>query len=132
MKLVQKDVAQWVAEKLEIDIHPPYISFALEDDFFTLRGGVIFNDWNGANIEITLYCPGAYRRELQAQIFRYVFNDLGCIRLTARTRGNNKTMQKMLERIGFEREAIMEDYFGRGDDAHLYRLKRGAVERWLK
>lgn len=132
MKLIERDVAPWVSEKLGVSIHPPYISFAVEDQFYTLRGGVILNDWNGANIEITLYCPGAYRRELAKQVFEYVFRQLECKRLTARTRHDNKDMQKMLDQLGFEREGTMKNYFAPGVDAHIYRLDPDRAERWMK
>ncbi len=132
MKLIEKDVTAWVGAKLGIEINPPYISFAIEDQFYTVRGGIILNDWNGHNIEITMYAPGVYRREIARQILEYVFGQLDATRLTARTRHDNALMRSMLEKGGFEKEGVMKNYFGLDMDAHIYRLDPDRAERWMK
>lgn len=124
-------VALWVARQLQLSIHPPYVAIGVVADDGRELGGMVFNDWNGANMEVTVYGPRALNRMTLRAAFNYVFNEAKAIRLTARTKRNNKRMRKLLLRIGFEYEGTMKDYFGRSDDAMLFRLTPQAAAKWM-
>ena len=64
------------------------------------------------------------RRDMLSLIAEFVFLQLGCLRLTARTHRRNRLAQKLLSRAGFEYEATQKRYFGpdKGDDALLFVL----------
>jgi hypothetical protein len=127
------EVAKFVGDGLDREILPPYVSIGVLDDLLVLRGGMVFNDYTGPNIEITIYGPGQITRQSLKVAFGYVFEELKCIRLTARTRRDNRLMCKLLPRLGFDYEATMKQYFGpdRADDALVFRLTHAYASKWM-
>lgn len=124
-------VAEWVAQRLGIPIQPPYRAIGVENEQGEAIGGMVFNDWTGANVEITIFGPGALTRKTLRVALRYVFGELKALRLTARTKRDNGMMQAVLGRLGFEREGVMRDYYGRGQHAVLYRLLPRQAAKWM-
>lgn len=137
MKLVfgeDKLVADWVGINLGLAILPPYTAIGGTVDGAELLIGAVFNNWNGSNLDITLYGPGAIRRTAIRGIYHYVFNQLGAERLTAITRRSNKLMCKKLHKLSFKYEGISERYFGptKSEDAIRFVLFPQNAERWMK
>lgn len=126
-------VGAFASEKMGRAIIPPFTSMGIVDDAGELVGAIIYNGFNGANIEISFYGPGALHRRFIRAAFDYPFTQLNVIRLTARTRRSNKTTCKLLPRLGFVYEATLKNYFGpsRGDDAVLFRMTRSEAAKWL-
>jgi RimJ/RimL family protein N-acetyltransferase len=126
-------VGQFAAERLGRAIIPPFTSMGIVGDDGQLAGAIIYNGYNGANIEISFYGPGTMHRRFIKAAFAYPFDQLKVIRLTARTKRSNKLMCKLLARLGFTYEATLKNYFGpsRGDDAILYRMTRSEAAKWL-
>ena len=123
-----------VAQALGVVFSGPYEAIGFVDDAGKIRGGAIFNNYNGSNIEVTVYAKNIATRGMIRAMLHYVFVQLKCNRVSARTHRWNKTAQKMLPRMGFEYEATLKQYFGpeKRDDAILYRMDRKtALERWL-
>jgi hypothetical protein len=127
-------VANWVGINLGLTIHKPYTAIGGTTDGQSLAIGAVFNQWNGSNIEITLYGPGALRRGAIRGIYHYVFVQLGAQRLSATTRRSNKLMCRKLSKLGFECEGVGKRFFGstRKDDAVRFVLFPHAAERWMK
>lgn len=112
----------------------PYEAIGFLDDSGNLRGGALFNNYNGSNIEVSVYAPNMATRGMIRAVMHYAFVQLGCNRITARTRKDNKTAQKMLPRMGFKYEASLKLYYGQrsNDAAVLYVIDREtALKRWL-
>jgi RimJ/RimL family protein N-acetyltransferase len=127
-------VAEIVGDALGIFISPPYTAIGFLDDAGSIRGGAIFNNYNQSNIEVTVYAKNIATRGMIRAVMHYVFVQLNCNRLTARTRKSNKVAQKMLPRMGFKYEATLQLYYGpdKNDAAVLYWIDRQtALERWL-
>lgn len=127
------EVGAWAADKLGISLNPPFVAMAIIDDANQIRGANVFNNWNGFDIEISHYGPGTWTRPMiRAALLEYPFDQVGALRLTARTKRSNKTMCKLFPRLGFVYEATLKRHYGpsRGDDAILYRLDREAAEKW--
>jgi RimJ/RimL family protein N-acetyltransferase len=126
-------IVKWVMGKLQAPAVKPYRGLGLEDDRGRLVAGVVFNGYNGANVDITVYGPGHIgRRELRA-VFAYAFNALHATRITARTRRKNVLHSgKILERMGFRYEGKAVSYYGEGRacDAMVYRMLRHEC-RWI-
>jgi RimJ/RimL family protein N-acetyltransferase len=126
-------IVKWVMGKLQAPAVKPYRGLGLEDDRGRLVAGVVFNGYNGANVDITVYGPGHIgRRELRA-VFGYAFGPLQATRITARTRRKNALhSDKILERLGFRYEAKAVAYYGEGraNDAMVYRMLRREC-RWI-
>ena len=126
-------VGVFAAERLGVPIVPPFTSMGIVDDNNQLVGAIIYNGFNGANIEVSVYAPGALHRRFIRAVLAYPFEQLNVIRLTARTKRSNKIMCKLFPRFGFVYEATLKNYFGpsRGDDAVLYRMTRSEAAKWL-
>lgn len=127
-------VAHWVFENLGLPVTPPYVAIGGTVDDKTLSIGVVFNQWNGSNAEITLFGPGAIRRGCVRAIFHYAFIQLGVNRLSATTRRSNKTMLRLLPRFGFHFEGTSKHWFGphRADDAMRFVLFPENAQKWMK
>jgi RimJ/RimL family protein N-acetyltransferase len=129
-----EEVGAFAAAKLGIPILPPYTSMGIVDDLTgELAGAIIYNRYNGADIEISFYGPGTMHRRFIRAAFAYPFEQLNVLRLTARTKRSNKAMCKLLPRLGFVFEATLKNHFGptRGDDAILYRMSRAEAAKWI-
>ena len=125
-------VAALLCDKLGVKIVPPFASIGLREAG-KLKGGVIFTNWNGVNVEITIYAPGMLNRRLISFIANYVFVEIGCLRVSTRARRSNVLALSVNRKIGFREEGVARRYFGPsdGDDAILFgMLKEECV--WLE
>jgi hypothetical protein len=127
-------VAKWVSENIGIVMVPPYVAIGGTRDGRTLCIGVVFNDYNKSNVEISLYGPGALTRGNISAIYQYAFNQLGVNRVTAKTRRTNKRMQKLLPKFGFKYEGTSARYFGpsKADDAIRFVLFPEEAEKRIR
>ena len=144
MKLITDQpeiIAQFVATGLQRTFHPPYtaLGWVVEHgEQWRLVGGVVFNDYNGYNIEASIYWKGPMTRQPIVETLRYVFEQCKCGRLTAKTARGNAKMRKILPRLGFQIEAELKDFFGAGSqrdrskNALVFRMERLAAEKWIK
>lgn len=126
-------VAKWAGQRMAETFHPPFTAIGFTKDGETLHGAAIFNGWNGSNIDITICGHGCLSRYSIGMAYQYVFGQLNASRLTARTARSNKRMQKLLPRLGFAFEGVMQRYYGttRDLDGLVYRLLRADALKWL-
>lgn len=125
-------VAEWVGNGLRKPIHPPYTAIGWVDEQDNLRAGAVFNQWNGSNIEVTIYGPRGFGKEAIQTVFRYAFTQLKANRLTATTERRNKVMRRILPRMGFIFEHPQQQFYGprRENDGLVFRMLRNEC-RWL-
>lgn len=98
-------------------------------------GQCIFNDYTGADVEIHLYLPGYINRKTITDVYNYVFNILGCVRLTAKPSTRHNKLLEVLERMGFVYEFTQKDHYKVGDellDAVVYKLTKDTIPKWIK
>lgn len=140
MKLIvgqDQIIATFVGQGLGLTFNPPLTTLGwvqeLPGEKWRLVGGAVFNDYNGSNIEISIYGPQALNRQSLREALGYVFLQLKCLRLTAKTRRGNAKLRRLLPRLGFKWEGEMKNYFGpkRADNALVFRMDAGAAERWI-
>lgn len=127
-------VAEWAGTKLNAVFHPPYIAWGTIDRNGTLNGAIIFCDFiRGGNIEMTMAGNGVMRRGVFREIALYVFDQLKCTRLTARTRRGNTIARKLLPKAGFSFEGTHRRYYGpvKADDALVFALFPESAEKWM-
>jgi len=80
-------VGRYAADRLGIPIEPPFTSMGVVDDISNeLIGAIIYNRYNRFDIEISVYAPRAMNRRFIRAAFAYPFEQLGVLRLTARTK----------------------------------------------
>lgn len=141
MRLIQDEpeiIAKFVATGLQRTIHPPYTALGWvqeRGENWRLIGGVVFNDYNGHNMEATIYWDGPMTRQPIVETLQYVFDQCKCGRLTVKTKFSNARMRRILPRLGFLMEASLKNFFGdgngRGNNALVYRMERAQAEKWL-
>lgn len=125
-------VAGWVGEKIGAPIPPPYTAIGFLDRDGTLRVGFVFFRYEpNGNLDFTLAATAPLQRGMLRAIGHYVFEQLGCKRLTSRPRASNARQADMLKRAGFVLEARLKDYYA-DDDALQFRLLRRDAMRWMQ
>jgi RimJ/RimL family protein N-acetyltransferase len=89
-----------------------------------LVAGVLYEDWNGANIVCHIAGEGNWAtRDFLFVIFDYPFNQLKVKRITAPNDANNATSINLVTRMGFELECTLAQATPDGD-LHLFRMWR--------
>jgi len=129
-----QSVADWAARQLgNRNIPPGCTAWGVIDKTGQLKGALLFHSfYRHGNMEIAMV-GDVVRKDLLRQAARYVFGQLGCTRVTARTARRNAHILKMLPRAGFEFEGTNKRWYGpeKGDDALVYALFPDRAKRWL-
>lgn len=127
-------VAEWVGTNLQKPISAPYTAIGWQNERGELVAGAVFNDFNGSNIEVTIYGPGHMTPDKLRAGFRYVFGQLKCNRLSATTERRNKPMLRLYQRLGFTFEAVRPQYYGphKRNDGILYVITPERAARWMQ
>lgn len=86
-------------------------------------GGIYYEDFNGANVTCHIASEGAawLSKKFLWMIFDYPFRQLGAKRMTAPIVSNNAASINFVEKLGFVREANLQDAHPEGD-LIIYRL----------
>lgn len=108
-----------------------YQAFMVVNDQSDFVAGVIFTNYRTSAdkaIDIEISCASetsaAWRPGVCRAVFKYVFEELGCVRCTSITRKSNTKARGFLEGLGFQLEGnIRLGYDGR-KDALVYGLLR--------
>jgi hypothetical protein len=126
-------VAHWMSGKIGIVFVPPFVTIGATQDGQSLCAGVLFNNWNGFNMDISLAADVLSRGAIRG-VYDYAFNQTGALRLTAITRRSNRRMRDILPRLGFKHEGVSFRHFGarRSDDAFRFALFRQDAEKWIR
>lgn len=128
-------IANFVSSGLGRQIHPPYVAMGWvavdRAGNWRLVSGAVFNDYHGASIEISFY--GRVTRQACREIYSYVFGQLKCLRLTARTRHGNTAVRNMLPQHGWVFEGCLKQFYGsaKSNNALIYRLEAETAQRWI-
>lgn len=105
-------MARFVSEDLGFGLCPPYAAIGIERDG-KIVAGVLLNHFEGADVHVTAAGKGWTRAFFRA-LGDYVFNQLGCERMTAVT--EQQSVARYAERLGCRREGVMRSHFGHERD----------------
>ena len=89
-------------------------------------GAVAYTGMSDNNIEMHIattdkrWCS----REILKQVFWYPFHYLGLGRITAISNKQNPHVNRMLERLGFQQEGHLENFYAENSSAILWRMLR--------
>lgn len=124
-------VADWFGRQVGKPQVGPYASLGWQREDGSLSAAVLFNDYNGANIEI--HFVGTCGRHGLKDAFRYAFEQLSVQRITAKPYRSNFELRRFVTEIGFVSEGVMKRYYGpsTASDAFVFRLDRDAAEKWM-
>lgn len=117
-------VTLWVANKAEADPRCSVAAVGWERDG-ELTAGVFFEIYTGKAITATIAVEeGAlFPKELLLEMFKYPLIDLGCWKIIALVAESNYKSQRLVERLGFSKEAVVADYYSDGD-LFIYSITR--------
>lgn len=87
-----------------------------------LTGGFAIESCNGVNCFAHIRIDGYVSRKFWFAMVDWVFNQLGCERMTAPVNEINEKSIKMVENVGFTKEATLKKAASTGDDLHFYVL----------
>lgn len=116
MSLIVTDdrVAAFVGERVGSIISPPYTAAGLERNG-RIVAGVIFNCFTGTDVEVTVAGePGAFTKSFIRMVRQYVFETLGCLRISITT--EQPHVIKIAKRLGAQTEGRKRNLFGKGRD----------------
>ena len=128
-------VGLWMLERLPevTDLPGGYEAIGVMRDN-EIVGGALFTDYSpcpgGGDIRIWAAGHNWISRRVIRTIFGYAFGQLGCNRITAITRKNNKTTRTFLEGLGFKLEGVAREGFGPSKSACIYGLLR-SEQKWV-
>ncbi|MDZ7355871.1 MAG: GNAT family N-acetyltransferase [candidate division KSB1 bacterium] len=115
-------VTKWVFERLPYsNDHTPCTALGLESNG-QLIAGVVFNSYNGFDINITLAAEHGRiwaRPQWICAVFSYVFLQLQCRRCTVHVAFENEASRRVIEGLGFKYEGLLRDALP-GDDVVIY------------
>lgn len=128
---VGKHVAEWFGRIVGKPQFGPYSAMGWQRQDGSLSAAVLFNDYNGANVEI--HMVGKIGRHGLKEAFRYAFTVLNVQRITAKPYRCNYPLRHLVQRLGFVPEGVMKHYYGPApsEDAFVFRLERAAAEKWM-
>jgi hypothetical protein len=126
-----EEVARWAANKLRIrklgelttGFVRPFTTIGVRDRSGQYSGAFIFSRFTGPDVELTVVGAGAITRSAFQAAARYVFDDLGCVRVSATIRADNDRALAVARKFGFKQEGIRRKGF-KDHDAVLLGLLR--------
>lgn len=123
MAIVQNDdvAAHYIREVTGIEIVPPFVGLVVLDEK-TIRGACIINDHADRNAEMSAVGDGCWTVPAVRAVARYLFVQLKCRRVTARTRPTNIKAMRSLQAMGFEYEGSLRDWYGDDEDCFVFGL----------
>ena len=109
-------VAKWTFETWKMAPMTFDRAIGLVDKDGKIIGSVVFQCWNGFNVELSYY---GLRPTLSAGIVRslakYILFTFNPSRITVSTRRKNKGLMRSLQRIGFKLEGAQRCFYGHRD-----------------
>jgi hypothetical protein len=108
-------VAEFVGGRCGVDIVPPFTCAGTERNGEIING-VVFNVFTGYDVHVTVAGNG-WSKEFIRAVGRYVFDQLGCVRMTVTT--NQPLVVNIAQRMGGVVEGIQRDLYGRGENGTI-------------
>lgn len=107
---IDDEVARFVGERCSTIICPPFTAMGIERDG-EIVAGVVFNNFTRNDVHVTVAGEGFDRAFLRA-VGRYVFDQLGCLRMSITT--EQEKVVDYAKRLGAQTEGRKRNHFGRG------------------
>lgn len=125
MIVTDERVARFVGDRCGTTIYPPYTCMGIEKHG-EIVAGAVFNCFTRNDVEVTIAGRG-WTRAFIREVGRYVYDQLGCIRISITT--EQPKIVRYAERLGGSVEGMKRNFFGRGQDAYLVGILK---EEWRR
>lgn len=116
-------MARFVSGRLGFGLCPPYQAIGIERDG-EIVAGVVLNHFEGADVHASVAGHG-WTRDFLRRFGSYVFDQLGCERITAITA--DEQVAAFGVRLGGQFEGRLRSHFGPGHDGIIVGILR---EEW--
>ncbi len=125
-------IGPWVASRIEgMTYYPGTASAIARVKNGKIVAGVLYQDHNGPNVFCHIRIDrGGMSKRFVSIIFDYPFKQLNAKRITALVAESNAASRRLVEHLGFELEAILQDAHPDGD-LRVYKMTADKC-RWLK
>lgn len=118
-------VGAYVAERTGCEFQDGmFQALAILDNENQFVGGVVVTDFRGHDCTVSLASenPMAWADSVKRGVFDYIFNQLGCVRVTGITKKGNRKARAFMESLGFQLEGNLRLGFDGIKDALVYGL----------
>jgi RimJ/RimL family protein N-acetyltransferase len=109
-------IAAWAYDRFNIYPQPVNKAFGILDRYGNLIGGILFQNFNGCNVELSYYGPNTLTPGIVRAIARTAIEFFNAARLTVVTSQRNRRLIKSLLKIGFKLEGIQRCFYGHEDN----------------
>lgn len=113
-------VAKFVSDQIGVGFCPPYVAIGLERNG-EIVAGILLNHYERADIHATI-AGKVWSKGLLKAASSYVFDQLGCERITAVTQKENAV--EFARRLGGQIEGRLRNHFGNGHDGTIIGILR--------
>lgn len=120
MIVTDERVSRFVGERCGVVVAPPFTTMGIERNG-RISAGVIFNYYTGNDIYVTV-AGGPFNRGFITAVGKYVFEQVGCLRMTIQT--EQPKIIDISKRLGAKVEGVKRNYFGKGRDATVLGILR--------
>lgn len=120
MIVADERVARFVSEEVGFGLCPPYSVIGIEKDGMIVAG-VLINQFEGHDCHITVAGKGWTRGFIET-VGQYVFEQLGCIRVTLTT--EQPLVVSLAVRLGGQVEGCLRNHFGPGRNGTIIGILR--------
>lgn len=122
-------IADYVCARTGIVLTGSYSSLGVIADG-KIIGGVAFNCFTGNDVHVTVAGePRAFTRIFMRRVARYVFGELGCLRISITT--EQPRVIEIAKRLGAKIEGAKRDHFGKGRDGVMLGLLKDELAQTL-
>ena len=118
-------LAKWVLQRVPLPGLTHFQCLAFFDPERGVQAVVMYHNYRKTDIEIVFACePGGRwaHRDLMKMAINYPFDQLGCSRITALCRKDNKKVRKLMYQVGFKQEGKIRRADDDGADLFIYGL----------
>ncbi len=116
--LVDNDqaIANWAYRTFNVYEQPVNKAFGIINSEGKLIGAVLFQNFNGVNVELSYYGPRTLSAGIVRIIARTALGYFNAARLTVVTSQKNKRLIRSLLKIGFRLEGVQRCFYGHDDN----------------
>jgi RimJ/RimL family protein N-acetyltransferase len=130
---MHQNIANWVADRIpHVTDFENATTIGVTSDSGIPIGAVVYHDYRDKGVQLSCASdsPRWLSKSVLNSIFKYPFEQLECMRVTALAPSRNSHTRKFLEKLGFVQEGVMRKGFLE-DDCVVYGMLRDECE-WIK
>lgn len=125
-------VLEWFRESSGCQpIFGRYSGYSIYNELDQLKGVILYTNMSKTNIDMHWWMPNCMTKSIISHMFSYPFVELELIRITGTINSSNEKIIKIVERLGFEKEAVVKDYYNLHEDMLIYKITKEKAQKWM-